>query len=91
VNQSGSPATGARATSAAHDATAAAAPAVSERALRLPAVLDKTGMGRTAILDRVAKNAFPRPFKIGRASLWREAEVDDWLRAQARRDTGAQR
>jgi prophage regulatory protein len=91
VNPTASSATGARATSAAHDAPAAAVPAVSERALRLPGVLAMVGLGRTAVLDRVRRGEFPQPFRVGRACLWNESSVTAWLREQARRDAGAQR
>ncbi len=91
MNQSGSPATGARATGAAHDAPAAAAAPASERALRLPGVLAMVGLGRTAVLDRVRRGEFPQPFRVGRACLWNESSVTAWLREQARRDAGAQR
>jgi predicted DNA-binding transcriptional regulator AlpA len=29
----------------------------------------------------VAEGTFPKPQKLGRSSLWREAEVDAWIDA----------
>lgn len=76
--------------SAEHEATPGAGSAATcalpgdERLLRLPAVLNKVGLGRTAVLDRVKRGDFPAPVKIGRATLWREAEVSAWVIAQVR-------
>jgi prophage regulatory protein len=52
------------------------------RALRLPAVCDKTGMKRTQVYTAVRAGAFPKPFRlsdVGRAVGWDEAEVDQYL------------
>jgi predicted DNA-binding transcriptional regulator AlpA len=43
------------------------------RALRLPAVEQKTGMKKSQILDAVSKGHFPKPFNVlpgGRAIAW---------------------
>jgi prophage regulatory protein len=55
------------------------------RALRLPQVKQKTGMGRTQIFDAVARGNFPAPFTIlpgGRAIGWDESEIDAFLERQ---------
>lgn len=45
--------------------------------IKLPRVLEKTGLGRTAIYTNPT---FPKPVKIGtRAVAWVEQEVDDWI------------
>ncbi len=50
---------------------------ISERFLRLPAVLELTGLSRTAVYGR---EDFPRPIKISkRASAWCESEVRNWI------------
>lgn len=51
----------------------------SPRLLRLPATLDRVGLGRSAWLDLVREGKAPQRVKIGRASAWVEAEVSDWL------------
>jgi Prophage CP4-57 regulatory protein (AlpA) len=40
----------------------------TRRALRLPAVMAKTGMRRTQIFDAVQRGVFPAPFKVLRAA-----------------------
>lgn len=47
--------------------------------LRLPAVMARTGMGRSWIYQAASSNRFPKPRKIGRASGWDAAEVDRWV------------
>lgn len=48
--------------------------------LRLPLVIDKTGLSRSTIYLKVSKDEFPRPLKLGlRASGWIEEEIDQWL------------
>ena len=43
--------------------------------LRLPAVMSRTGMGRSWIYREIKLNRFPRPVKIGRASGWDAAVI----------------
>lgn len=53
----------------------------SRRVLRLPAVIAKTGLGRSAIYEGDQQGWFPKRVKLagGRASGWFEDEVDDYL------------
>ena len=57
-------------------------PAPDERLLRLPLVLQITGRGRTATLDDVRAGRFPKPIKVGTASLWVASEVQAWIAAR---------
>lgn len=41
----------------------------------LPRTLELVGIGRTAWLDRVKAGTAPKPIKMGRRTLWVEAEV----------------
>ena len=51
--------------------------------VRLPAVLDITGLKRSTLYKRVAGGNFPRPIRLGpRAVGWIRHEVDEWLRAR---------
>ena len=51
------------------------------RFLRLPDVLERTGLSRSTIYVRLAEGCFPRPVPLGgRAVGWIEAEVDEWVR-----------
>jgi len=48
--------------------------------LRLPQVIDRTGLSRSYIYDGIAKGSFPRPVKITpRTSAWVESEVQEWI------------
>ncbi|MGE3907142.1 MAG: helix-turn-helix transcriptional regulator [Reyranellaceae bacterium] len=59
--------------------------------LRLPDVKRKTGQSRSTIYDKVQRQEFPAPVKIGeRAVGWIEAEVEAWVEARIEeRDGGA--
>ncbi|HMM85073.1 AlpA family phage regulatory protein [Azohydromonas sp.] len=66
--------------------------AAPDRLLRLPAVMDAVGAGRTFVLDRVRNGTFPRPIKIGRATMWSERAVQRWIAEQiASRSAAADR
>jgi len=54
--------------------------------IRLPEVLRRTGLRRTALLTMVARGAFPAPVRLGdaRAVAWHAAEVDAWIAALPR-------
>ncbi len=49
------------------------------RFLRLPAVLSLVALGRSAWLDLVARKKAPAPMKIGRAAVWDEGEVRQFM------------
>jgi prophage regulatory protein len=54
-------------------------PVVSPRLLRLPAVLDRVGLGRSRVYDLVKDGKFPAPVHLSaRAIAWVESEVDSW-------------
>ena len=52
--------------------------------LRLPAVIVRTGLGRSSIYLRISEGTFPAPISLGgkRAVGWIESEVQDWLEEQ---------
>lgn len=53
------------------------------RLIRLPEVKNRTGIGRTAIYQRVKDGTFPAPIKIGvRAVAWQETQIDKWIKQQ---------
>lgn len=59
----------------------------SRKILRLPAVQEKTGLGRDSIYRGAREGWFPRHIKLTeRCSGWFEDEIDRWLdeRAKAR-------
>lgn len=61
--------------------------------LRLPEVLDRTGLSVSEIYRRIAQRTFPAPVKLGlRASAWASTEVDRWVRERIEiRDQGERR
>ena len=49
------------------------------RFLRLPAVVNATGLNRATIYEMVNRGDFPKPCKIGaRAIAWPEDEIEAW-------------
>jgi prophage regulatory protein len=53
------------------------------RLLRLPEVLDRTGLGRTSLYVAMKSGAFPAPAHLGgRIVAWSESEVDAWIAAR---------
>lgn len=48
--------------------------------LRLPVVIEKTGLSRSSIYAKLEKGEFPKPVKLGeRAIAWRDNEIADWI------------
>lgn len=48
--------------------------------LRLPSVLQRTGLSRSTLYDLIKKGRFPKPFKITeRSSGWRSSDIEEWL------------
>lgn len=65
-------------------ATAAAiiepASARPPRLLRLPEVMDRVGLRRSAIYQRMSEGRFPKCRTLGaRCSVWVEAEINAWI------------
>jgi prophage regulatory protein len=53
------------------------------RVIRLPAVREVTGMGRTTLYRNIKNGKFPRPIILGaRAVGWIEADVQAWLQSR---------
>jgi prophage regulatory protein len=56
------------------------------RLLRLPEVIRRVGLRRSAIYQRMNEGRFPRCRSLGpKCSVWVEAEVDAWIRSVAER------
>jgi prophage regulatory protein len=49
------------------------------RLIRLPAVQQRVGMGRTAVYELIKAGKFPRPVKVGAASAWIDIEITRWI------------
>lgn len=51
-----------------------------EELLRLPAVMQRVGLRKTAIYARMRLRQFPKPIAIGvRARAWRASDIDQWI------------
>lgn len=55
-------------------------PSTHGRLMRLPEVMDRVGMKRSAIYQRMREGRFPRSRSLGlRCAVWVEAEIEDWI------------
>lgn len=56
-------------------------PLVPGRLLRLPEVMARVGLKRSAIYQRMSDGRFPRSRSLGpKCTVWIEAEIDAWIR-----------
>lgn len=56
--------------------------AEQSRFLRLPEVMHRVSLGKTAIYAMIKREEFPAPIKLGRASVWEENAVDTWIKSK---------
>ena len=62
------------------------------RLLRLPRVLDKTGLSKSSMYEKIASEGFPKPVRLGldaKSVAWPEHEVDAWIENAIRRRDGS--
>ena len=53
------------------------------RFIRLPQVIELTGMGKTFIYARISDGTFPKQIQLGsRSVVWNERDVIDWMNQQ---------
>ena len=51
-----------------------------DRILRLPAVLDRTGLSRSSLYRKIQEGTFPKQIALGiRSAGWRESAVSRWM------------
>ncbi len=51
--------------------------------LRLPCVIQRTGLSRSTIYAYIKDELFPQPIYLGARSVgWIEAEIDEWIAGQ---------
>lgn len=56
------------------------------RLLRLPEVMERVGLRRSAIYQRMSEGRFPKCRTLGpKCSVWVEAEINDWIAAVVNR------
>lgn len=54
------------------------------RLLRLPEVIHRVGLRRSAIYQRMSEGSFPKSRSLGpKCAVWIEAEIDAWIRSIA--------
>lgn len=52
-----------------------------DRILRLPAVLNRTGLSRSTLYRKMGNGSFPKNVAIStRCTGWRESAVNGWIR-----------
>lgn len=52
----------------------------SKKVLRLPQVIQKTGLSRATIYAYIKKDQFPAPFPLSERSVgWLESSIDSWI------------
>lgn len=55
-------------------------PAPGARLLRLPEVMARVGLRRSAIYQRMSEGRFPRSRSLGpKCAVWVETEIDAWI------------
>ena len=53
---------------------------MTNRILRLPDVLDLTGLARSSLYAAMAAGQFPKSIKIGKRAIgWLEADIQNWI------------
>ena len=53
----------------------------TNRLIRLPEVMERVGLRRTAIYQRMREGQFPKSRSLGaRCTVWVEAEINNWIR-----------
>lgn len=52
------------------------------RLLRLKEVIQRCGLGKTAIYTRIRAGEFPKPVDLGGVVAWVESELVDWIEAR---------
>ena len=58
---------------------------MTNKFLRLPEVLNRTGLPRSTLYSRIADGDFPSPVRLGSRSRnvgFLEHEIDDWIKQQ---------
>lgn len=71
-----------------HDGQATITLAKPSRLIRLPAVIERCGLGRSSIYSGVRNGTFVVPVRIStRLVAWREEEIDRWVSERVKTGT----
>lgn len=58
----------------------ASIPTAPARLLRLPEVIARVGLKRSAIYQRMSEGRFPRSRSLGpKCAVWVESEIENWI------------
>ena len=52
------------------------------RLIRLPELTQRLGIGKTKLYALIKSGEFPKPVKLGKASLWSSDKVSKWIDEQ---------
>ncbi len=53
---------------------------IEERFIRLPEVMQMTGISKTTVYEYIRRGAFPKPYRpTVRISAWKLSEIKAWL------------
>lgn len=56
-----------------------------ETILRFPQVTARVGLPRSSIYEKMEKNEFPKPIKLGPKAIgWVSSEIEAWIKKQIR-------
>ncbi len=62
---------------------------MTERLLKLPEVIQVTGMSKSAIARKEKAGEFPKRIKLGARSMaWSETEINAWVQAKIKTARG---
>lgn len=63
---------------------AESSPPSPARLLRLPEVIARVGLKRSAIYQRMSEGRFPKSRSLGpKCAVWVESEIEDWINSVA--------
>lgn len=53
---------------------------MSKKVLRLPSVIELTGLSRSSIYLKIHANQFPKPIHLGERTIgWLESDIEKWI------------
>lgn len=56
---------------------------MTERLIRLPEVITRVGLKKTAIYSRIREGSFPKPRRLAvNCVAWPESAIDKWVETQ---------
>ena len=62
---------------------------MQNKILKLPTVIERTGLSRSSIYSFIHDNRFPAPIKLGERSVgWIEENINSWISERAKASVG---